>query len=75
MRLTRWYNGDAMAIRKPARRKTAKAAVKRQPQHEASVFERLAAIGREVPAKDWDKLPRDAAKNFDHYAHGSPREV
>jgi len=38
------------------------------------VFELLAEIGRSVPISEWKKLPRDAAKNFDHYAHGSPRE-
>jgi len=27
-----------------------------------------------MPASTWENLPRDLAKNFDHYAHGSPRE-
>ena len=39
-----------------------------------SIILRLARIGESVPESDWDKLPRDSAKNFDHYAHGSPRE-
>jgi|CXWL01.1.fsa_nt_gi hypothetical protein len=34
----------------------------------------LADIGNSVPDEEWAKLPTDLAKNFDHYAHGSPRQ-
>ena len=40
-----------------------------------SIVARLARIGETVPAEEWDRLPRDSAKNFDHYAHGSPPEA
>ncbi len=56
------------AKKKPAARK---AAPKNPP---LSLWERLAAIGDAVPDEEWAKLPRDLAKNFDHYAHGSPRQ-
>ena len=59
---------------KPAARRAAvKRTTKRSPEAE-SIFVRLARIGESVPDEDWDKLPHDLAKNFDHYAHGSPRE-
>ncbi len=44
------------------------------PKGPLSLWERLAAIGDAVPDEEWAKLPRDLAKNFDHYAHGSPRQ-
>ena len=34
----------------------------------------LADIGRRIPEEELAKLPTDLAKNFDHYAHGSPRQ-
>ena len=55
--------------KKPARRQEPRP--KKEP---LSLWERLAAIGEEVPNEVWDKLPRYLAKNFDHYAHGSPRQ-
>ncbi len=27
-----------------------------------------------IPEQEWDKLPRDAAKNIDHYLYGTPKE-
>ncbi len=52
----------------PAKRRT------RRGSASESIILRLARIGESVPNEDWDNLPRDSAKNFDHYAHGSPRE-
>lgn len=40
----------------------------------ASTWDDLLTIGRSIPAEDLAKLPTDLVKNFDHYAHGSPRE-
>ena len=40
----------------------------------SSTWEDLLKIGRTIPDDDLAKLPRDLVKNFDHYAHGSPRE-
>lgn len=63
-----------MAVRKPSQRRTVpkpKARVKREPR---TFWHRLAALGESIPAAEWEKLPSDAARNFDHYAHGSPRQ-
>jgi hypothetical protein len=66
-----------MVIRKSSKPPARRPSVKRGTKHvhgTESIIVRLARIGESVPAEDWDKLPRDSAKNFDHYAHGSPRE-
>jgi hypothetical protein len=38
------------------------------------LWERIAAISARVPMEEWEKLPRDLAKNFDHYLYGAPKE-
>jgi hypothetical protein len=39
-----------------------------------SIWEKIAAISASVPMEEWEKLPRDLAKNFDHYHYGAPKE-
>jgi len=34
----------------------------------------LSAIGRSVPAGEWDKVPADYFANLDHYLHGAPKK-
>ena len=34
----------------------------------------LIEIGNRIPDEELAKLPTDLSKNFDHYAHGSPRQ-
>jgi hypothetical protein len=34
----------------------------------------LSAIGKEVPAREWAKVPADYFANLDHYLHGSPKK-
>jgi hypothetical protein len=33
----------------------------------------LRAIGMQVPAEEWLKLPKDFNENLDHYLYGSPK--
>jgi len=35
---------------------------------------RLMEIGARVPDEEWAKLPRDLARNFEHYMYGAPKE-
>lgn len=37
------------------------------------VWEAIAEIGRMVPSAAWDAVPKDLAKNLDHYLYGSPK--
>ena len=38
------------------------------------VWEALAELGSKIPAKEWKKLPSDAARNHKHYLYGAPKE-
>ena len=38
------------------------------------IWELLTELGRSVPDEEWDKLPRDAARNLDHYLYAAPKE-
>jgi hypothetical protein len=41
---------------------------------ELPVWERIVEIGAAVPTEDWARVPRDLAKNLDHYLYGAPKE-
>jgi Arc/MetJ-type ribon-helix-helix transcriptional regulator len=36
-------------------------------------WERIVAIGQDVPREAWDTVPTDLATNLDHYLYGSPK--
>jgi hypothetical protein len=38
-----------------------------------SVLEMVSAITREVPEREWGRVPPDLSKNVDHYLYGSKR--
>lgn len=38
------------------------------------VWEIVAEIGAAVPDSEWAKVPRDLAKNLDHYLYGATKE-
>ncbi len=37
-------------------------------------WQQLIEIGAQVPKEEWDKFPRDFARNFEHYMYGAPKE-
>lgn len=37
-------------------------------------WERIQALGARVPTEVWEKVPKDLAKNLDHYLYGAPKE-
>ena len=41
---------------------------------EKPFWKRIIEIGQEVPIEEWEKLPRDFARNAKHYMYGAPRE-
>ncbi len=59
-----------MVIRKPANPKTKP---KRPPVKERNVWERIVELGDAIPDQEIARMPRDGAKDFDHYLHGSPK--
>lgn len=38
------------------------------------IWEVIEELGKSVPEEEWDKIPRDAARNLDHYLYGTPKE-
>jgi len=39
-----------------------------------SILEMVSAITREVPEREWGRVPADLSKNVDHYLYGSKRK-
>jgi hypothetical protein len=73
--------GDAGILGAMVTKKSDKASVRRTSpkgvtpsKRRVSTWDDLLKIGRAIPDEDLAKLPPDLVKNFDHYAHGSPRE-
>lgn len=38
------------------------------------LIEQIVEIGELVPESEWASLPRDLARNFEHYMYGAPKE-
>jgi hypothetical protein len=66
----------AMSQKKPAQKNSHGRAAERRRSRAVNPdwIEHLVAIGSRVPDSELKRLPDDLAKNFDHYAHGSPRQ-
>jgi hypothetical protein len=45
-----------------------------QPISEPPIWERLAAIGADVPPEAWDEVPTDLASNVDRYLYGNKKD-
>ncbi len=45
-----------------------------QQRLEKPFWKRIIEIGQKVPIEEWEKLPKDFARNFEHYMYGAPRE-
>ena len=37
------------------------------------IWERIAALGAQIPPEELDKLPTDGASQHDHYLYGTPK--
>jgi hypothetical protein len=37
-------------------------------------WEEIIDLGNQIPKEVWDKVPKDLAKNLDHYLYGAPKE-
>jgi hypothetical protein len=38
-------------------------------------WQKLTAIGSQVSEEEWEKLPTDLSRNFEHYMYGAPKQV
>jgi hypothetical protein len=61
-----------MVIRKTA---NPKAKPGRPQPKNLNVWERIIELGNAIPDEEIARMPRDGAKNFDHYLHGSPKQT
>jgi len=41
---------------------------------EKPFWKRIIEIGAQVPPEEWAKIPKDLARNFEHYMYGGPKE-
>lgn len=62
-----------MAARRTAREKTAVEPSKRDEPRAFDIFAYVLEQGKTIPAEELARMPRDGAKNFDHYLDGSPK--
>jgi hypothetical protein len=54
--------------------KRARAAAKRKPKRELTLWEKIEARGKRIPAEELARLPTDGARNLHHYLHGAPKQ-
>ena len=43
------------------------------PQESKPFWEEVLELTADVPADEWDKLPKDLAEQHDHYLYGTPK--
>ena len=72
----RCYTPMAMALKNPSRKQARSIRRDRTSGRspDRSFWNGIIDLGRELPRSEWRKIPRDAARNFDHYLDGSPRQ-
>jgi hypothetical protein len=66
---------EPMVIRKPAPKK--RPAAQRsaaKPKRERSIWAKVEALGRSIPAAERSRHPHDGARNIEHYLYGGPKQ-
>jgi hypothetical protein len=43
-------------------------------EDEIPFWKRIVEIGKQVPIEEWNKLPKDFARNAEHYMYGAPKD-
>lgn len=51
-----------------------RAAAKRKPKQELTIFEKIVERGKRIPPEELARHPPDFAMNFHHYMHGHPKQ-
>ncbi len=47
---------------------------KRAPKREIPIWEKIIALGDQIPPEELARHPRDGAANLDHYLYGVPKQ-
>lgn len=79
--LTAHYDGKVLVPEQPVDlptgvplRVTVELAGPSPTEKEKPIWQIAEEIGRSVPHEVWATLPRDGARNLDHYLYGSPKD-
>ncbi len=64
-----------MVVRRTAPQKKTPPRPKRAAARPFDIFEYIIELGKSIPAEELARMPRDGAKNFDHYLDGSPKQA
>lgn len=43
-------------------------------ENKPTIWERIRAHSKNIPAEEWEKMPTDASENLDHYLYGAPKK-
>ena len=68
------YNGRVMVVHRREARKKKPPRPKRADERPFDIFEYLIERSKSIPAEELARMPRDGAKNLDHYLDGSPKQ-
>ena len=63
-----------MVVRRTVPQKKALPRPRRAAPRPFDIFEFVIEQGKSIPAEELARMPRDGAKNFDHYLDGSPKQ-
>jgi hypothetical protein len=61
-------------VTKPAKKKAAPRRKRASKKPELSIWDEIAALGRQIPPVELAKFPKDRARNLHHYLHGAPKQ-
>jgi hypothetical protein len=68
------YTVAAMAIRKPVSSKPHAPRPRTTRKRKLNIWEQIVELGNSIPDAELARMPRDGARNFDHYLDGSPKQ-
>jgi len=64
-----------MVVRRTTPQKNTASRSRRAPARPFDIFEYVIELGKSIPVEELARMPRDGAKNFDHYLDGSPKQA
>ncbi len=45
-----------------------------ETQRKQTIWQKIRARAKNIPAEVWEKIPTDSADNHDHYLYGKPKK-
>jgi hypothetical protein len=64
-----------MVVRRGAPSKKTSSRPRRSADRPFDIFEHIIELASSIPREERARMPRDGAKNFDHYLDGSPKQA